>query len=426
MQTQFPQQIARHFPDQRAFLIGLSGGVDSVVLLHLLCQLRQTQPLQLRAVHIHHGLSPNAEAWVHFCQQLCQEWQVPLVVRRVKVCGDQGVEGNARAARYHAIGEIIQPDEIFTTAHHLDDQAETFFLALKRGAGVKGLSAMQAVKFWQNFVLFRPLLPFSKSDILHYAQANNLAWVEDESNHNQGFDRNFLRYAVLPALNQRWQGFNQMVARAGQHCAEQQMLLEELLAEELSQRINLTEKSLDITGFGDFSRLKQQQLLRLWLEKCQQPMPSQAQLEQIRQRLILAGQDKNPQFQLGEQRIRRYQDRIFITPPLEAIGEVAFSLPPHQKTEILLPATLGVLKRHGAEILLENSQKFARLSLPEALKNEPLTVKFQPPSQLKCYGKPHREEMKKIWQLHKIPPWQRGRTPLLFWGEELVTVLQNG
>lgn len=422
MHQRFQQQLAKYCPNQTAFFIGLSGGVDSVVLLHLFAQARQALSLKLRAIHIHHGLSLNADSWVTFCEQLCEQWAIPLTVCKVQVQGKQGLEANARTARYQAIQQHIQPNEMLATAHHLDDQAETFFLALKRGSGIQGLGAMQAVSVWQNVAIFRPLLSFSKTDILAYAKQHQLKWIEDESNFNTDFDRNFLRQTALPLFNQRWQQFNQMVARSSQHCAEQQQLIEELLKPELASR--LLNGGLDITGFEHFSLLKQQQLVRLWLAQAHLAMPSVAQLEQIIQRLILAKADKNPQVKLEQHLIRRYQQQIFITPIQAEIDDFELELPPHSE-EIQLPASLGIVQRNGTEIIYKISGKSHRLLLPDTLQQPPLRLTNRYPSKVQCYGKKHREEMKKIWQENHIPVWLRGKIPLIFYEEMLICLLKK-
>lgn len=417
------QQLEVHFPQQNAFLIGLSGGVDSVVLLTLFSQLRSTYELNLRAIHIHHGLSPNADHWATFCEKLCEEHQIPLAIKKVQVTGKEGVEGNARTARYQAIAQHLCPNEVFTTAHHLDDQAETFFLALKRGSGVKGLAAMQAVSSWQKMPLFRPLLNIPKEKILHYAQQSALHWIEDESNADNQFDRNFLRQRVLPLLNQRWQHFNQMVGRAAQHCAQQQQLLTELLEEELHRRSHLAYKRLDINGFCQFSLLKQQELIRLWLEKCGLKMPSTIQLNEILQRVINANNDKNPQITLGEHVLRRYQHYLFITPQFKAISP--FQSPLAMGKTVILPDNIGKITRTETSLICEFLTQSYRLALPDDLQNACLIIKLQPSGKIKCYGKTQREEMKKIWQKNSVPIWERPRTPLLFIQEELVSVLHT-
>ncbi|WP_373778156.1 tRNA lysidine(34) synthetase TilS [Glaesserella sp.] len=423
MLNQFQQQLTLHFPHQSHFLVGLSGGIDSVVLLHLFNQAKATFNLHLRAIHIHHGLSPNADHWVEFCQQLCGNWNIPFTVRHVGVSGKQGIEAEARKARYQAIDEVIQPNEVLATAHHLDDQAETFFLALKRGSGLKGLSAMQAVSFQQNFANFRPLLGFSKGEIIDYAIQNHLQWIEDESNSNTHYDRNFLRQAVLPQLNQRWVQFNRMVARSAEHCAEQQQLIEELLADELNHRIDSTKQRLDIGGFHAFSGLKQQQLIRLWLARSNVAMPSQKQLEQIIQKLILAKQDKNPQVKLGELIVRRYQQGIFITKAFADTHDFAVELPYPLQNSIILPDNIGSIQRNATSLICKFSEKTDRLQLPRTLWDQPLKLKLHHSGKVKIYGKPLREEMKKIWQQHHIPVWQRSRTPLLFFEDQFVMLL---
>lgn len=461
MLNHLQQQLRQHLPRQRDFLIGLSGGVDSVVLLHLFAQLPD---LNLRAVHIHHGLSPNADQWADFCESLCQDYRIPLITEKVNVCGNHGLEANARTARYQAIGNLIQPNEVLATAHHLDDQVETFFLALKRGSGLKGLSAMQAVGNWQHFAIFRPLLEREKADLIAYAEQQALHWINDESNGDNRFDRNFLRNQILPALNQRFPQFSQQVAHSATHCREQQALIEELLGEELQKRIG-DKQQLDISGFARFSPLKQKQLVRLWLAKCGVAMPSQAQLQAVIDELIFAKSDKNPQVKLGDKIIRRYRQAVFVTEQVAEIGKVVVEIPPcpplqkrgvcssNVETDDTVPPfleggeySLNVETDHGlappfhkrgrggisrilsihrtpTDLICTFSGKTYRLLLPIELHDQPLTLKIGVRGRVREYGKPHSEEMKKIWQKHDVPTWEREHTPLLFRRGELVAVL---
>lgn len=425
MLTYFRQQLHLHFPNQTNFLIGLSGGVDSIVLLTLFANLRQEIPLNLRAVHIHHGLSPNANDWVTFCQSQCSKLNIPLTVNYVTVKGKQGLEANARTARYNAIKAIIQPNEIFTTAHHLDDQVETFFLALKRGSGIKGLSAMQAVSSWQNLTIFRPLLSLNKTEILAYAHQKNLYWIEDESNQNIEFDRNFLRQQILPIFNQRWHHFNQMVARTSQHCADQQQLITELLTDEFNQRLDPHYiQKLNITDFSTFSRLKQRQLIRLWLEKNQISMPSQIQLEEILNTMLKSNLDKNPEIILSDKILRRYQQHLFITEKFSSTIE-SIETDLNLGETISLPNNLGQIKREENELIYTISTRSYRFIVPVELQNQPLTVKLQPTGKVNYYKKSHREEMKKIWQKNGVPVWERPRTPVIFYKDQFIMVLNT-
>ena len=154
------------------FLIAFSGGLDSTALLSLFIKLRQNRPhFKLRAIHIHHGLSSNADAWVVHCQQICTTFNVPLIVEKVQVEQTDGIEAGARQARYQAIARHLQADEILVTAHHLQDQTETFLLALKRGSGIQGLGAMQTQSIVYDLPVFRPLLSFSRQQLENHVQS---------------------------------------------------------------------------------------------------------------------------------------------------------------------------------------------------------------------------------------------------------------
>ena len=408
MRAYLHTQLTHHFPTQQNFLIALSGGVDSVVLLHLFSTLN----LNLRAVHIHHGLSRNADQWATFCEQLCKRWNIPFILQKVTVSGKKGIEASAREARYQAIREVLQPNEVVVTAHHLDDQSETFFLALKRGAGLKGLSAMHAVSFSQNFAIFRPLLNISKAEILAYAKAHQLAWVEDESNQSNAYDRNFLRNTLLPQMEKQWAGFSRNVARACLHLASEQTLLNELLAESLACYIDTEAKTLAIHDFPQFSQEKQAALLRLWLEKSGLLMPTSAQLQQLMECVVLAQEDKNPQLKLGKWIIRRYQQKLFITEELSKIAPFLQQI--KQNEYITLPYQLGEIQHLGHELIYQKTGKINRLPIPFDHQNSPLTIQIGFSGKVREYGKNHHEEIKKIWQKHQIPVWLRDRVPLVF------------
>ncbi|QIM67578.1 tRNA lysidine(34) synthetase TilS [Mannheimia granulomatis] len=412
----FQAQCQTYLPNTNCFLVGLSGGMDSVTLLHLFSR----TSFKIRAIYIHHGLSPNADHWAEFCAQYCKRLNIPFILQKVDVDKSNGIENGARTARYQAFKQHLNENEVLATAHHLDDQTETFLLALKRGSGIKGLSAMQAVSFLQNFTVFRPLLNFSKAKLAEYAAQHKLRWIEDESNADSRFDRNFLRNEILPKLNQRWQHFNEMVVRSAQHCSEQQALIEELLSDELQKRMG-EKQQLSIVGFADFSLAKQQQLVRLWLEKCGMPMPSKVQLQAVIFELIFAKADKNPQLKINNKLIRRYQQAIFITEELETIPP--FEMVLNTETEVELPYQLGKIIRHNQEVIYKKNGKNDHLLLPIELADSSLSIIIGQQGKVKCYGKPHREEMKKIWQAYGIPAWERDRTPLIFWQDELITCL---
>ena len=184
--------LNRQLLTSRQILVAFSGGLDSTVLLHQLVQWRTENPgVTLRAIHVHHGLSANADAWVTHCENVCQQWQVPLVVERVQLAQEGlGIEAQARQARYQAFARTLLPGEVLVTAQHLDDQCETFLLALKRGSGPAGLSAMAEVSEFAGTRLIRPLLARTRGELAQWALAHGLRWIEDESNQDDSYDRN--------------------------------------------------------------------------------------------------------------------------------------------------------------------------------------------------------------------------------------------
>src|SRR2546426_1031503 len=198
--------------------VGLSGGVDSVTLLHILKNCAARSGFSLNAIHVHHGLSRNAGAWARFCRALCTRWGVPLAVRRVKVAkGGKGLEAAAREARYRAFRN--SPCDAVALAHNRDDQAETVLMNLLRGTGVRGASGMPPRSRLDGRMLLRPLLEVPRAAILAYAREQGLEWVEDESNADEALTRNFVRRRLGPLIESRFPRWRESLARAARHFA---------------------------------------------------------------------------------------------------------------------------------------------------------------------------------------------------------------
>ncbi len=233
------QQFSQVLDEQQVMhgkiIVGFSGGMDSRVLLRLAARYCKQHSIACLAVHVHHGLSANADEWQIHCERWAKEEAVEFVCERVILAKDSGdsLEQLARQARYQALCQHIENGDLLLTGQHLDDQAETMLLALKRGSGPKGLSSMASSMAFSLGTLVRPLLNATRRDIERYAQQQQLQWVEDESNTDTRFDRNFLRQNVLPVLSQRWPSFAQAASRSARLCAKQEQLLKELLLPEL-------------------------------------------------------------------------------------------------------------------------------------------------------------------------------------------------
>ena len=405
----------------QAFLIALSGGLDSTVLLSLFAKLRQKrphlQPLSIRAIHIHHGLSPNADSWAKHCQNLCDQFQIPLIVELVQVDKTNGTEAGAREARYQAIKKHLQTQEVLVTAHHLNDQTETFFLALKRGSGLQGLGAMQQQSVLFGMSILRPLLGFTRLQLEDYAQKEKLNWVTDESNEDNRYDRNFLRNEILPELRERWAHFDLAVQRSAQHCFEQQQLINYLLSEPFAEHCQI-KNQFKLLQFRQYSSAKQTALLRMWLAENQLEMPSKCQLTQLINDVVFAKEDANPQFQLVNKVIRRYKDSLYLTKPFSDLTKYILKL---EQNTLSLPDDLGNLTvQENERNLIFYWQNYSVMLDKTDL---PISIRFGYSGKIKHHPKRPREDIKKIWQSLDIPPWQRNRIPLIFYGDELKSAV---
>ncbi|OOF50548.1 tRNA lysidine(34) synthetase TilS [Rodentibacter genomosp. 1] len=411
-EQQLKQTTAQHY------LIALSGGLDSTALLALFAKHRENRPhFNLRAIHIHHGLSPNADSWVKHCQSLCEQFHIPLVVEYVQVDKTKGIEASAREARYQAIQRHIQANEVLATAHHLNDQTETFFLSLKRGSGLQGLGAMQNQSELFGMKIFRPLLSFPREQLERYARTENLAWIHDESNEDNHYERNFLRNEILPKLRERWTHFDRTVQRTAQHCFEQQQLINELLQETFLEHCKVPTE-FQLHHFNQYSSPKQTALLRMWFSLNQWEMPSKRQLEQLISDVVLAKEGANPQFHLGKQVVRRYQSGLYLTPDFADLIDIQLEM---RDTPLLLPDNLGKLYLHRTDQSFIFSWQQHTATLPPT--DLPIQIRFTYSGKIKYHPKRPREDIKKVWQELGVPPWQRRRIPLIFYGDQLKSAV---
>ncbi|MGC1044987.1 tRNA lysidine(34) synthetase TilS [Pantoea agglomerans] len=394
-----------------ALVVAFSGGLDSTVLLHQLRGWQQQHPqLRLRALHVHHGLSPNADRWATHCQTICAQWRLPCEVLRVNVDGrENGIEAAARTARYQALSAALQPGEVLLTAQHLDDQCETFLLALKRGSGPAGLAAMPATRTLGSHQLVRPLLNQTRQSLEAYADAHQLVWIEDESNQDLRYDRNFLRQRLLPELYQRWPHFAEATARSAALCSEQEQLLDELLAGQLAQLIQ-PDGSLHFPPLMAMSEQRANALLRRWIAGQGGAMPSREALKRIHDEVMASREDAQPRLRFGQAELRRYRQQLYWLPLFSSLRDTVLAWPDLCQP-LALPQNLGTLRASQSEGLLR---------YPEP--DEQVSVRFHAQGHVHLMGRRGGREMKKLWQELQIPPWQRERLPLIFYNQTLVCV----
>lgn len=418
--------ISKH--PEMPLVIAYSGGVDSQVLLHAIASLTKTSPSAqsisnpVMVCHVNHGLSDNALSWQAFAEQSCLSLNLPLKICQVNVQSQaqKSLESLARDARYQALRSIYQVPSLIITGHHSDDQAETFLLALKRGSGLKGLSAMGRESKQGKDLLLRPLLSISRADIVDYANINDLIWVEDESNADTRFDRNFIRNDIMPLLTKRWPSITSTINRSSEHCREGQLLLDELAADDLSVSLN-DSKSLIVASLTLLSQKRFNNLIRYFLAQNKCLMPSTEQLAQLYQQLN-AETDKNPVVKVGDNVIRRYKGILYLTADFTDISDwhtdIVFN---DSKTEVFLPDNLG--KLHFFITIFEDAtQGSQRIIMPK--NGQKVTVRFNHnnPNCLPDYRN-HSRSVKKILQELNIPVWQRKRIPFLYYDDVLVAAI---
>ncbi|MDR2636759.1 MAG: tRNA lysidine(34) synthetase TilS, partial [Zoogloeaceae bacterium] len=301
--------LAAHLAPAQDLHLALSGGRDSVVLLHILHGLL---PGRLRAIHVHHGLSPHADEWARFCADACRALDVPLEIRVVRVeKRGRGLEAAARAARYRAF--LDSGASILALAHHRRDQAETLLLNLCRGAGVSGAAGMPPRHALQQsdrrLILLRPLLHADARDILAYAQAHRLAWVEDESNADIRYRRNFLRARIFPELATRFPAIDATLSRAAGHFAETEELLAELAA------LDEAHTGGRIQALRGLSPARQANWMRQRLKKLGWHLPdANALAEILRQLAQVRDADNHFRHLLPEGSLYLWQDRLHCVP----------------------------------------------------------------------------------------------------------------
>lgn len=298
--------IQSHHLAHRSICVGLSGGVDSVVLLYAFHALKKTYPsLSCRAIHVDHGLQEASDDWRTFCEKLCADLAVPFYCASVKVMrsGGQSLEAEARKARYGVFREQLNAEEVLCLAQHQNDQLETILLQLMRGAGLAGLVAMPEMQPFEQGFIARPLLNIPKADILAYAHANELNWCDDPSNQDKRLRRNALREEVVPLLESIQPGFLNNVSRSVRHLQEAKILLDDL-AQRLLSDVQ-TEMGLSLSLLKGYNAIEQKCILRRWFLEVGVQMPSGAIMQRILFDMIDAGPNAKPQVEWAEVKLVR-------------------------------------------------------------------------------------------------------------------------
>ncbi len=403
--------------------VAFSGGPDSTVLLHLIhcwCEAHSDVAPPLIAVHVNHGMQASADDWQAHCEVFCGSLDIPIIVSRVEVENlGQGSESAARKARYGVFEAEIGEQDVLFMGHHLDDQVETFFLRLLRGAGLSGLSAMPARRGLGGGELVRPLIKTERRVLQAYASDQALRSIDDPSNTDTSIDRNYLREEVLPLLAARWDGYRHTIVRAADHAATSQVLLDECLPAPETVFSVMGDPGVEqgelLQGQGPVATESEIEgamiKLRKWLRSGGLPMPPLMLLQEFLRQLCEGTAGSSPRLECSSYILQRYQDRVYLLPDFTADpGEgqpVAFNFA--EINDVPGVGEVSIVAARAEGILLGEDDK--------------LELRWRRGGE-RCRpsGRPYNQRLKKLLQELAVPPWWRDRIPLLYLHDELLAV----
>lgn len=398
------------------YRIAYSGGLDSQVLLHLCATLRdQGFCGAFSAVHVHHGLHPEADGWARHCADTCAALDIPFTLLYVDASKrpGQSPEEAARNARYAALEATVGEGDCLLTAQHRDDQAETLLLQIFRGAGLAGLSAMPEYADFGRGMLLRPLLYMSRDSILKYAGLRGIQWIDDPSNFETAFDRNFLRREIMPVLKRRWPGIAKALQRSAGHCAEAHEILERMAEKTLAAVTNTTNGTLNLNRFEALETPVQRLVLRIWIRRHELRMPPAEIIQHILDDVITARADADPRVCWADVEVRRYRHQLYLLRRLEPV-ERYFSAVWDGVTPLNLP-------RHNGR--LESAATLGMGIARGLWRSNKITVRYRTGGECcKTTGHGGRRTLKNLFQERGIPTWVRERIPLVYVEGELAAV----
>jgi len=422
--------------------VALSAGIDSTVLLHALVDelfdersaLPAAEKTMIKAIHVHHGLSTNADDWVTQAQSLCSQLSadyagavsVECIVERVHLNAgsSDGLEQAAREARYQIFEKYCQAGDVLLQGHHLDDQIETFFMRAIRGSGLTGLAGIpqqRSLSRSNACQILRPFLTIEKQQLIDYAKAHNLSWVEDESNLDSDIDRNWWRNELLPQLWQRYPDKKQSLSRTIDTIKHEKDLLQALLLKEINTSPEFVQADpkihsalaniprFDLTLINELDSEVALSYLRAWLAQFVDVLPSAAQMKSIYSDVIAARMDAEPSFTWGDKALYRYQGYLFLWYSQSALknqvrdggvavieqGHPLFVLPNYKRVNAL------------GELSYKNSQKCSELKPGDYSMRL-----WQAGDTAKPVGRSTRK-MKKWWQDYGVASWVRNYWPII-------------
>ena len=389
--------------------LGFSGGLDSTVLLHILTTESRLYN-KLHAIYINHGISCHADIWQQHCKNICQQLDVRYTAIKISFKRTSNIEENARFMRYRTLAKFILTNHCLLTAHHQDDQAETLLLHMARGTSINGLTGINTTMACGLGSLHRPLLTVSRKILHDYAIKHQLIWINDDSNDNQKFSRNFIRHQILPLFNLKWPSINRNLLRSSLLCKQAQTNLNELATIDCPE-LHLNNNSNSFLSINPLYKLSAHRLnnvLRYWLQKHTGRIPEYSILNRLQNELIDKNKKSNPQISWKNYTIHRYQEKLFLLHSLKIDNQTSNILWDNFPAPLFFRKTILIadVALHGIRILPDQC----------------IEIRFRNGGEHFFW---HRQTktLKKLMQEWRIPPWQRSTIPLLYIDNQLASIV---
>jgi len=405
------------FNDAKNLYVAYSGGLDSHVLLHAIVGLVGAN--RVIAIHVNHQLSSNANNWQRHCEEQCSALGVNLVCELVDVTNrGSGLEQAARDARYDAFEKLLNKNDLLILAHHADDQAETVLYRLFRGSGIKGISGIPETRLLGDGKLFRPLLHFSRADLESYASTHDIKWVEDKSNQEIVFDRNFIRHKILPVITDRWPEVVSQLSRSAKLYEEAGHLVNILAEQDLKNMKEKSERvgwSISIDMIKCLEKARQKNVIRHWVAEHKMPLPPYSVLGAVLNQMLSSSSDAQPLVSWSGVELRRFNKKLYLF-------SVDFDDSSHiidRKKGISSSAKFSISWDGVSRILLPNNSSLStKISSAGGLKihkKNIIEIRFRGGGErCKPFGRSGSNTLKKLFQEHNLEPWLRNKVPLVY------------
>lgn len=405
--------VLQSYPATEKYWIAYSSGMDSSVLLHLFYSVKKKIKQSLEVVYVNHGLNEKSRDWGDFCKNQCKHYDLPYSQIDLNENCPKGmsIEEWAREKRYALIAERMSEQDILFTAHHQDDQVETFFLQALRGAGPRGLVSMPSIKKFISGFHARPLLQIPRSELQRYANDNGLDWHDDDSNVDIRYDRNYLRHTVLPEIEARWPAYRETISRLIKHQKEYKLLLDEFAQHDLKRALHDDTMNLNLNIVRDLTIERQKNLIFTWLDVLQLDSPGFKHMDNIISELINVDTEKSPCVNWNGVEVRRYKNLLYAVEALKKHDLNTTYDWDIEKSITILDETLKASPAKGKGISKSN------------IKNASVVIRYRQGGE-KIYPEnlSHSKTVKQLFQEKGVLPWYRNQIPLIYINDELAVI----